>query len=188
MTQPSLKHLVVVAGFAVSHVRPCLYHFVRLAAKFPNLFISVYTPGPLAPQAEAYLAAYHKDAHDRIRIVPSVVDIPVATLLDLVDSMERSFGPWIAEQLASPSVINGLVVEAPSYIIEDHINGGIAATNKKYHGLPIAAWWVSTAASFMGHFGNVEHGGGWRRVTAVREAMKNQELGNEKTYEEVFAQ
>ncbi|KAG8735738.1 hypothetical protein FRC10_010221 [Ceratobasidium sp. 414] len=189
MAQPPLKHLVVVTGFAVSHVRPCLNHFVRLAAKFPNLFISVYTPGPLAPQADAYLAAYHNGAHDRVRVVPSIADIPIATLLDLVTSMERSFGPWIAEQLASPSAeINGLIVEAPSYIIEDHINGGIAAANKKHHGLPIAAWWVSTAASFMAHFGNAEHGGGWRRVTAVREAMKNQEQGNEKTYEEVFAQ
>ncbi|KAG8698071.1 hypothetical protein FRC08_006158 [Ceratobasidium sp. 394] len=189
MAQPSLKHLVVVTGFAVSHVRPCLHHLVRLAAKFPGLFISVYTAAPLAPQAEAYLAAHHKDALDRIRIVPSVIDIPIATLLDLVDSMERSFGPWIAEQLASPSVeINGLVVEAPSRIIEDHINGGIAAANKKYHNLPIGAWWVSTAASFMGHFGNAEHGGGWRRVTAVREAMKKMEPGSEKTYEEVFSQ
>ncbi|KAG9077495.1 hypothetical protein FS749_010607, partial [Ceratobasidium sp. UAMH 11750] len=85
MAQPSLKHLVVVTGFAVSHVRPCLHHLVRLAAKFPGLFISVYTAAPLAPQAEAYLAAHHKDALDRIRIVPSVIDIPIATLLDLVD-------------------------------------------------------------------------------------------------------
>ncbi|KAG8735737.1 hypothetical protein FRC10_010220 [Ceratobasidium sp. 414] len=176
MTQPSLKHLVVVAGFAIS-------------AKFPNLFISVYTPGPLAPPAEAYLAAYHNGAHDRVRVVPSVVDIPIATPLDLLVSMERSFGPWVAEQLASPSVeINGLVVEAPSYILEDHINGGIAVANKKHHGLPIAAWWVSTAASFMAHFGKAEHGGGWRIIAAVREAMKTQGPGNEKTFEEIFAQ
>ncbi|KAG9073658.1 hypothetical protein FS749_014821, partial [Ceratobasidium sp. UAMH 11750] len=188
MTRPSVKHVVVVAGFVMSHVRPCLHHFVRLAAKFPNLFISVYTPAPLAPQAQAYLTTYHKDALDHVRIVPSVVDIPIATPMDLVDSMERSFGPWIAEQLASPSVeINGLVVEAPSYIIEDHITGGIALANKKYHGLPIAAWWVSTAASFMAHFGKAEHGGGWRIIAAVREVLKNQEPGSEKNFEEIFA-
>ncbi|KAG8793767.1 hypothetical protein FRC12_001695 [Ceratobasidium sp. 428] len=189
MTRPSLKHLVVVAGFGMSHIRPCLLFCIRLAAKFPNVFISVYVPGPTAPQCEAYLDTYHKGAHERVRVIPSIVDIPIVGPLDLMISMERSFGPWITQQLASSSVeINGLVVEAPSYIIEDHINGGITVANKQHHQLPIAAWWVSTAASFIGHFGNAEHGGGWRVVTAVRDAMNKQEPGKEKTFEELFAQ
>ncbi|KAG9083889.1 hypothetical protein FRC06_004324 [Ceratobasidium sp. 370] len=189
MSHPALKHIVFVTGFGWTHVRPSVHFCIRLAAKFPNVFISVYTPGPLAAQADKYLATYPENARERVHIVPSIVDIPITNPLDLLTSVERSFGPWIATQIANPSLeINGLAVETPSYIIEDHINGGVAAINKQYHGLPIAAWWVSTAASFLGHYGNAKTGGGWRVAGVVRAVLDNQEPGTEKSLEEILVE
>ncbi|KAG9105440.1 hypothetical protein FRC07_009279, partial [Ceratobasidium sp. 392] len=138
MTQSSLKHIVFVAAPGMTHIRPSLHFCARLAAKFPNLFISVYTPGSLASQADKYLSTYQKDLLERVKVVPSVVDIPLENPLDIIFSMERSFGPWISGLLANSSImLDGLVVDAPTYIIEDHINGGIALANEKHHRLPV---------------------------------------------------
>ncbi|KAG9099174.1 hypothetical protein FS749_001972 [Ceratobasidium sp. UAMH 11750] len=189
MSRPALKHIVFITGFGWTHIRPSIHFCVRLAAKFPNVFISVYTPGPLAPQADQYLASYPEAARERVHIVHSIVDIPITNPFDLLTSLERSFGPWIAAQLANPSLeISGLTVETPSYIIEDHINGGIAVGNKQYHSLPIAAWWVSTAASFLGHYGNAENGGGWRITGAVRAVLEKQDPETGKSAEEILAE
>ncbi|KAG9122616.1 hypothetical protein FRC07_000939, partial [Ceratobasidium sp. 392] len=189
MSQPALKHIVFLAGIGLTHVRPTLHFCVRLAAKFPNVFISVYTPGPLAAPAEKYLATYPDPAHERIQIVPSVVDIPITNPFDILLSIERSFGPWIAGQVTNSTFeINGLLVAKPSYIIEDHINGGVAVMNKQHHGLPIATWWVATVASFIGHFGNAENGGGWRVIDAASAFMEKLEPGSEKSLEDIYAQ
>ncbi|KAG8740146.1 hypothetical protein FRC10_004705 [Ceratobasidium sp. 414] len=167
MTRSSLKHVVFIGG----------------------LGMTVYIFGPLASQADQYLATYHKDSHERIQVVPSAVDIPITSPLDFLFSVERSFGPWISEQVASSSMeVNGLVVDAPSYIIEDHISGGIALTNRGYHGLPIASWWVASAISFLEHFGGKEYGDGSRLLDAVITTLDNQEPGLEKPIEEVLAQ
>ncbi|KAG8701441.1 hypothetical protein FRC08_004075 [Ceratobasidium sp. 394] len=108
---------------------------------------------------------------------------------DLLTSIKRSFGPWIAAQLANPRLeINGLAIEAPSYIIEDHINGGVSVINKQHHGLPIAGWWAATAASFLERFGNIENGGGWRAIGAARAALEKQESGTGKSVEEILAE
>ncbi|KAG8743737.1 hypothetical protein FRC10_011519, partial [Ceratobasidium sp. 414] len=149
----------------------------------------VYTPGPLAAQADKYFATYSVTARERIRIIPSVADIPITNPLDLLASMERSFGPWVAAQIADPGIeIHGLAVEAPSYIVEDHSNGGVAVINKHHHGLPIATWWAATAASFLERFGNAENGGGWRVIRAVRAVLDNQEPGTGKSFEEILAE
>ncbi|KAG8735739.1 hypothetical protein FRC10_010222 [Ceratobasidium sp. 414] len=60
--------------------------------------------------------------------------------------------------------------------------------NKQHHGLPVAAWWVSTVASFLGHYGNAENGGGWRVARAVRAVLDNQEPGMVKSLEEILAE
>jgi hypothetical protein len=114
------------------------------------IYLAIYTFGPLAVQADKYLATQSLSARARIRIVASIPEAPIIHLFDTVLSLEHSFGRWIVEQLGSSGLeINGKVVGPPNYIIEDHLNGGVALASKGTHGLPIASWWVATAASFM---------------------------------------
>ncbi|KAG9085084.1 hypothetical protein FS749_004704 [Ceratobasidium sp. UAMH 11750] len=189
MTQFPLKHVVFIGGLGMTHIRPSLHLCARLTAKFSNLFITVYIFGPLASQADQYLSTYHKDARRRVRIVPSAVDAPITGPLDFLLSLERSFGPWISEQVASSSMnVNGLVVNAPSYIIEDHICGGIALANKEFHGLPVASWWVASAVSYLSHFGDEGYGNGGRLLDAVIANLEKQEPGSERSIEEILAQ
>ncbi|KAG9088350.1 hypothetical protein FRC06_002079, partial [Ceratobasidium sp. 370] len=189
MTQPSLKHVVFLGGLGMTHIRPGLHFCARLTTKFPNIFISVYVFGPLASQADQYLATYHKGAHQRVRVVPSAANIPIKGPLDSIPSMELGFGPWISEQIASPSMeVNGLVVDAPSYIIEDHISGGIALANRRYHGLPIVSWWVASAISFLAHFGDKDHGDAGRLLDAMIATLDKREPGSERPIEEILTQ
>ncbi|KAG8788409.1 hypothetical protein FRC12_014612 [Ceratobasidium sp. 428] len=189
MSQSALKHIVFVTGFGMTHIRPSLHFCIRLAAKFSNVFISVYIPGPLSPEAQKYLDTYPKTAYERVHIVPSIINIPITNPFDLLFSMERSFGPWIAEQLASPKLeIDGQTVERPSYIIDDHINGGVALMNKQHHKLPIASWWVATVASFIAHYGNAENGGGWRVIGAASAVLEQQDPGSKKSLEEIYSE
>ncbi|KAG9083225.1 hypothetical protein FS749_006208 [Ceratobasidium sp. UAMH 11750] len=167
----------------VSHVRAGIKFSVRLIEKFLNAYISVYTFGPLAAQANAYLATHPKVAHERTRIVASVVGPPVTNPLDLVFSLESSFKLWISQQLEIASFeAGGHVVAPPSYIIEDHINGGVALG----HGLLVASWWAAPAASLIAHFGNPDHGHGGRLLDSIGAALAKQEPGAEKPIEEIF--
>ncbi|QRV75674.1 glycosyltransferase family 1 protein [Ceratobasidium sp. AG-Ba] len=103
--------------------------------------------------------------------------------------MERNFGPWIVDQITSANLADkGHLVEPPSYIIEDHVNGGVSVANKKFHGLPIIGWYAATAAGLLGHYGNAEHGKGWRYVRAVCAAVSQNDSGGEKSLEEIFAE
>jgi hypothetical protein len=112
--------------------------------------IAVYVFAPLASQANAYLANESESARERVRIVSSVIETRITGLLDILSSMETSFGKWIAEQVGTSSFgTNRLVVGPPSYIIEDHVNGGISLTSKHLHELPVVFWWAATAASFI---------------------------------------
>ncbi|KAG9077497.1 hypothetical protein FS749_010609, partial [Ceratobasidium sp. UAMH 11750] len=157
----------------VSHVRAGIKFSVRLIEKFPNADISVYTFGLLAAQANAYLATHPKVTHERRRIVASVVDSPVTNPLDLVFSLENSFKPWIGQQLEIADFeAGGHVVAPPSYIIGDHINGGVALG----HGLPVASW----------HFGNPDHGHRGRLLGSIGAALAKQEPGAEKPIEKIF--
>ncbi|KAG8701443.1 hypothetical protein FRC08_004077, partial [Ceratobasidium sp. 394] len=156
---------------------------------YAQTYTSVFVWPPSSQTSSSYFATYSETARERVHIVPSIVDIPITNDFDILISIERSFGPWIATQLANPSLkVKGLVIEAPSYIIEDHTNGCIAAINKQHHGLPIASWWAATAASFLERFGNAENGGGWRLAGAVRAALENQEPGTEKLFQEILAE
>ncbi|QRV81798.1 glycosyltransferase family 1 protein [Ceratobasidium sp. AG-Ba] len=189
MAHSSLRHIVFVCGPGMTHIRPGLHFCARLASKFPEVFISIYTPGPLAAQSDDYLCTHHKAVHPRLRIVPSVVDVPLVGPIDILFSMERSFGPWISNLVAASSFdCNGYVVESPSYIIEDHINGGIALAHKDKHRLPIASWWVANAISFLSHFGNEQYGAGGRLGDALLKSMRSQEPGSKKSPDEMLAE
>ncbi|KAG8710359.1 hypothetical protein FRC08_017260 [Ceratobasidium sp. 394] len=83
---------------------------------------------------------------------------------------------------------NGLVVEAPSYIIEDHICGGKALANKEFHGIPVVSWWVASAVSYLSHFGGDGYGDGGRLLDAMIANLEKQELGSERSIEEILAQ
>ncbi|QRV96218.1 glycosyltransferase family 1 protein [Ceratobasidium sp. AG-Ba] len=185
MAHSSLRHIVFVCGPVMTHIRPSLHFCAHLASKFPGVFISIYTPGPLAAQSDDYLSTYHKAVHPRLRIVPSVVDVPLVGPIDIVLSMERSFGPWISNLVAASSLdCNGYAVEPPSYIIEDHISGGIALAHKDKHRLPIASWWVANAISFISHFS----GAGGRLANALLKSMRSQKVGSKKSPDEMLAE
>ncbi|QRV82562.1 glycosyltransferase family 1 protein [Ceratobasidium sp. AG-Ba] len=183
MTVTPLKHIVFVTGPVWTHVRPGVKFCARLAEKFSNAYISIYTFGPTSGQPTTYLATLSEAARSRVRIVSSMVDIPIASPLDIIFSMDKSFKSWITEQVAVSSFeANDNVVAPPSWIIEDHINGGCSLGN----GLPVASWWVSTAASMIQHFGNPEHGHGGRLFDKILDELVNQESGSEKSTVEVF--
>ncbi|CAE7105397.1 unnamed protein product [Rhizoctonia solani] len=80
------------------------------------------------------------------RVLEQAAGMP---FLEGILCLEREFGPWIAEQLLKGNMeINGMMVEAPSHIIEDFVNSGVALANEKYHKLPISYFWTSSVASF----------------------------------------
>ncbi|QRV81801.1 glycosyltransferase family 1 protein [Ceratobasidium sp. AG-Ba] len=187
MTMTSLKHIIFVAGPSKSHVQPGVKFCVNFVNKNPNLYISVYTLALLADFGAAFLSTQTKEAQNRIRIIPSVLDMEIASPLDVVLALEKSFGPWILEQLSVPSFeAGGHVIAPPSHIIEDHINGGISLASKDEHKLPIISWWLTAAASMIAHFGNEEHGQGDRLFITIGELMAKQQPGSEKSIEEVF--
>jgi hypothetical protein len=117
--------------------------------------LAVYVFGPLSSQANDYIASQSQAARERIRIIASIVEASTIKAaaenpMEIILSMERSFGPWIATQFAHSSFeVNGQVVGLPSYIIEDHLNGGIGLANKEFHGLPVASCWVTSVASVV---------------------------------------
>ncbi|KAG8793768.1 hypothetical protein FRC12_001696 [Ceratobasidium sp. 428] len=183
MTVTPLKHLVFVAGPNWSHVRAGTKFSIRLSQKFPKTYISIYVFAPLVPQANTYLASHSNTTGGRARIIPSVLDSPIVTPLDVIFNVEKSFKKWIVEQLDIASFEAGEhVVAPPSYIIEDHINGGVGLG----YGLPITSWWAAPAASLIAHFGNPEHGHGGRLLDSVGAALAKQGPDAEKPIEEIF--
>ncbi|QRV77896.1 glycosyltransferase family 1 protein [Ceratobasidium sp. AG-Ba] len=189
MSHPILKHVVFITGFGWTHVRPNLHFCMRFAAKFSDVFISVYTPDIFITQISQYLATYPKTASDRIRIVTSVLDAPVKSPLDPLYGMERNFGPWVTGQITGASFeYKGRLVGAPSYIIEDHVCGGISVTSKESHNLPIIGWYVATSAAIIGYFGNAEHGEGSRLFEATCAAIEKRGPDSGKPFGEIFNQ
>ena len=57
---------------------------------------------------------------------------------------------WIAEELLGTSwEINGVSVAPPTWIVEDHITGGISLASKNVHHLPTVSWWLGPATSLI---------------------------------------
>ncbi|KAG8678373.1 hypothetical protein FRC09_019888, partial [Ceratobasidium sp. 395] len=142
------------------------------------------------PQAEKYLATQSQLARERIQLVRASTEFPIASPLDIILSVEKSFERWMDWQMNHGSIdINGLVVDPPICIIEDHFNGGCALACKDTHGLPVVSWWASNTASLVAHFGNPEHGHGGRLFDSIGAAIDLAEQeGKPKPIEEIFNQ
>ncbi|QRV81802.1 glycosyltransferase family 1 protein [Ceratobasidium sp. AG-Ba] len=108
----------------------------------------------------------------------------------MVQSLEITFESWILDIINRGVVqINGMLVDPPSWIIEDHINGGCSLPSRDKHGLEVISWWPTTAVSFITHFGNEQHGHGGRLFERVGEVLDiSQQNGEEKSDESVFYQ
>ncbi|KAF8605590.1 UDP-Glycosyltransferase/glycogen phosphorylase [Ceratobasidium sp. AG-I] len=103
--------------------------------------------------------------------------------------MEKRFASWIAKELKVTNLrVNGFTVEPPSWIIEDHFNGGISLASKDAHGLPVISWGLGPSAVWISHSGNAEHGHGGRLLESVAAAYKRDGLENGKTHLDIYNQ
>ncbi|KAF8605594.1 UDP-Glycosyltransferase/glycogen phosphorylase [Ceratobasidium sp. AG-I] len=194
MKHGPLKHIVFVAGHAWGHLRPALKFATRTVEKFPNAFISVFVHSPFASQALNYLSTQSFVSQQRVRVVPSVsaentLDAPIYDNFEIVCDMEKRLASWIANELKATGLsVNGFNIEPPSWIIEDHIVGGISLASEAAHGLPVMMLWTAPAASLTGQAANVEHGHGGRLLESVITTYKRDGLADRKTFMDVYNQ
>ena len=128
--------------------------------------LAMFVFGPQVPKAAEYLSTQSIHAQQRIRFVPSAPepsasDAPLEASIQiegpqmqdpisLILLLETLFGNWITEEMQKTSqTVNGFPIAPPSWIVEDHINGGISLASKAQHQLPIISWWLGPAASFI---------------------------------------
>ncbi|KAF8605586.1 UDP-Glycosyltransferase/glycogen phosphorylase [Ceratobasidium sp. AG-I] len=202
MTLTPLKHIVLVTGPIWGHLRPGLKFAARMTDKFPDVFFSVFVFGPQVPKAAEYLSTLSTQAQQRIRFVPPAPEPDASNApleasiqvggpqmqdpFSLILLLETLFGAWITEEMQKGSqVVNGFPIAPPSWILEDHIGGGISLPSKPQHQLPIISWWLGPAASLTSHIGNAEHGQGGRLLESLATAL-DQESG--KSIDDVFKQ
>ncbi|QRV81807.1 glycosyltransferase family 1 protein [Ceratobasidium sp. AG-Ba] len=179
MAVASLTHVVFIAGLGWTRVRAGVKFSVRLAEKFPDVFISIYVFAPFGDQA-----TQSEIACEQTRIAPSIVDTPVSLPLGVVYSLEKSLKPWISKELKSTSSkVGEQILDLPSWILEDHINGGVGLG----YGLPVVSFWAAPAAVMIAHFRNVDHGSGGRLLDAIR-ARLDRETWAKESLEELFYQ
>ncbi|KAF8597302.1 hypothetical protein BDV93DRAFT_562409, partial [Ceratobasidium sp. AG-I] len=201
MTVTPLKHVVFIPVPAWGHLRPAIKFATRMTDKFPDVFFSMFVYGPQVPKAAEYLSTQSNQAQQRIRFVPHIPvqdaspDVPLEASVQihepvsLILHLESLFGPWIIEELQKTrQEINGFVVAPPTWIVEDHINGGISLPSKAEHGLPIASCWMGPAAALISHIGNAEHGLGGRLLESIAAAVEQGGLANGKTYADILSQ
>ncbi|KAF8605610.1 hypothetical protein BDV93DRAFT_554463 [Ceratobasidium sp. AG-I] len=200
MTNSPLKHIVFVAGPSWGHLRPALKFATRTVEKFPHAFISVYVHGPQAPKALDYLSTQSLVSQERVRVVPSVpavnptgapleASVQISSPLEVISDMEIRFALWIATELKVTGLgVNGSTIEPPSWILEDHINGGISLASKDAHGLSVVSWWLGPAISLISHVGNVEHGHGGRLIETIAASFKRDGLENGRTFLDIYNQ
>ncbi|CEL58916.1 UDP-glycosyltransferase 74C1 OS=Arabidopsis thaliana GN=UGT74C1 PE=2 SV=1 [Rhizoctonia solani AG-1 IB] len=168
MSNLPLKHVIFVPAPSWGHLRPALSTALRMAEKFQDLFISLYVYDSEIPKATKYFNAQSSEHSVRVRIVSAsgseAPPVSIVNPIQIIKYLEDSFGSWIARELKEPTAapIQGRPIEKPSWIIEDYFNGGVSVACKDVHGLPIAAWWTTTAASLIGHVGNKDNGHGGR--------------------------
>ncbi|KAF8593126.1 hypothetical protein BDV93DRAFT_566891 [Ceratobasidium sp. AG-I] len=188
MTLTPLKHIVFIPVPAWGHLRPALKFASRMTEKFPDMFFSMFVYGPQVPKAAEYLSTQSTQAQQRIRFVshaPSDTAIPSQDIVSLILHLESLFSTWITEELQKTSQVNGFSIAPPSWILEDHIGGGISLPSKAQHQLPIISWWLGPAASLISHIGNAEHGQGGRLLESIAAAM---EENSGKPFDEIFSQ
>ncbi|CAE6336472.1 unnamed protein product [Rhizoctonia solani] len=168
MSNTPLKHIIFVPAPSWGHLRPAMKTALRMVEKFQNLFISLYVYDSEVPKATKYLDTQSSEYSSRVRIVSAsgneAPPVSIVNPIEIIKYLEDSFGRWIAKELKESNTtrIEGRAIEKPSWIIEDYFNGGVSLACKNAHGLPIAAWWTTTAASLIGHMGNKDNGHGGR--------------------------
>ncbi|KAF8597305.1 UDP-Glycosyltransferase/glycogen phosphorylase, partial [Ceratobasidium sp. AG-I] len=109
--------------------------------------------------------------------------------LVLISNLETQFRIWATSELSKiNSEINGFWVAPPTWIVEDHITGGISLASKDIHGLPIVSWWLGPATSLISRIGNEEHGHGGRLLESIAAACDGGELADEKMMEDLYNQ
>lgn len=127
-----------------------------------TIYSAMFVIGSQVPKSAEYLSTQSTQAQQRIRFVPSVPEpnassdtpleasIQIQEPVSLILHLETLFGTWIVDELQKTSqVVNGLPIAPPSWILEDHINGGISLPSKPSHQLPIISWWLGPAASLV---------------------------------------
>ncbi|KAF8605587.1 hypothetical protein BDV93DRAFT_521432 [Ceratobasidium sp. AG-I] len=192
MVNTSLKHVVFIAGPSWGHLRPGFKFVVRMVEMFPDAFISLFVHSSQTERASEYLDTQTTNVKNRVRIVHSLASsgssaIQAANPFEVILDMEQKFGPWITAELqAGPLQINGFAVASPSWIIENHINGGISLASKRGHRLPVVSWWVGPAASLIRHIGNSEHGSGGRLLERIASILEEGGLADGVTLEELY--
>lgn len=122
---------------------------------------AVFVHGPQAPKALEYLSTQSSNSQERVRIVPSVpavnpssapleASVQVSDPMAIISDMEKRFASWIVDELSMAGlVVNGLSIDPPSWILEDHLNGGISLASKDAHGLPVISWGLGPSASWI---------------------------------------
>ena len=121
----------------------------------------MFVHGPQAPKALDYLHTQSLISQERVRIVPSFLTVdpsgaPLEASIQITDpwevisDMEKRFAWWVVNELKGENLgVNGSTIEPPSWIIEDHFNGGISLASKAAHGLPVVSWGLGPSAVWI---------------------------------------
>ncbi|KAF8736073.1 Glycosyltransferase family 1 protein, partial [Rhizoctonia solani] len=114
-------------------------------------------------KANDYLNAQPAMYSKRIRVAKASTneaDGPSSTdqIVEIICHFEVCFKLWMNAELRQGSVIqvDGGPVGAPSLVIEDLFNGGMALDYKGTHGIPVVGWWITPASSLMSLTGHEE--------------------------------
>ncbi|KAF8593781.1 UDP-Glycosyltransferase/glycogen phosphorylase [Ceratobasidium sp. AG-I] len=170
MSKAPLKHIIFVPGPSWGHLRPAPKFAARMVDRFPDLFISLFMHAPQVAKASEYLATQSIHSRQRIHFVPSA---------SITNPPSNS---------PAPAMIRDPLVAPPTWVVEDHITGGISLASKDIHGLPIVSWWLSPATSLISRIGNEEHGHGGRLLESIAAAYDSGELAGEKMIEGLYNQ
>ncbi|CAE6482207.1 unnamed protein product [Rhizoctonia solani] len=171
MTMTPLKHIVFLPAPSWGHLRPAMKTSLRMVEKFQDLFISVFVYDSEVPKTIKYLNSQSSAYSARIKIVTASGNETTPALsptnpVEIFVYLEKSFELWITKELQQTTAaqVDGRVISKPSWIIEDHLNGGVSLVCKDVHKLPITSWWSTTAASLIWQVqqGNKENGHGGR--------------------------
>ncbi|KAF8605600.1 hypothetical protein BDV93DRAFT_521437, partial [Ceratobasidium sp. AG-I] len=162
ISRAPLKHIIFSFSFR-GYLCPAPKFAARMTDRFPGLSTSLlFMYAPQATKASEYLAT--QSIHSRQRIL-------------LISSLETQFRTWVSEELSNiNSEISGFWVAPPTWIVEDHITGGISLASKDTHGLPVVSWWLGPATSLISRIGNEEHGHGGRLLRSIAAAYDGEKL------------
>ncbi|CAE6525634.1 unnamed protein product [Rhizoctonia solani] len=133
MTMTPLKHIVFLPAPSWGHLRPAMKTSLRMVEKFQDLFISVFVYDSEVPKTTKYLNSQSSAYSARIKIVTASGNETTPALsptnpVEIFVYLEKSFELWITKELQQTTAaqVDGRVISKPSWIIEDHLNGGVS--------------------------------------------------------------